>query len=192
MLRRAFLLFLLAATLTTPAITTKSLVIQNFDVTVEVSKDASILVTETIQPRFTGSWNGIYRTIPVEYRTPQGFNKTLFLEIVSITDENGNDLRVEQSRERHYKKLKIWVPGARDAVRTVVIKYRVPNALLFFSDHDELYWNITGDEWEVPIESATATILLPSNATGIRTLAFTGAYGSRESAADIETQGSTV
>jgi uncharacterized membrane protein len=192
MRRRTVLLLLLTAALVTPAITTKTLVIQSFDVTILVNPDASIVVKETIRPRFTGSWNGIYRTIPVEYRTPQGFNMTLFLKVTGVTDENGNKLRVEESRERHYKKLKIWVPNARDAVRTVVITYRVPNGLLFFEDHDELYWNITGDEWEVPIESASATIALPAGASGIRTLAFTGAYGSRENDADVETQDNTV
>jgi len=50
----------------------RSLVIQEFVADVEVDADGGLLVTETIQPRFTGSWNGLYRTIPVEYRTPQG------------------------------------------------------------------------------------------------------------------------
>jgi uncharacterized membrane protein len=192
MRRRALLFALLMAAVAAPAVTTKSLVIQSFDVTILVNPDASMVVKETIRPRFTGSWNGIYRTIPVEYRTPQGFNKTLFLEVTSVTDENGNPLRVEERRERHYKKLKIWVPRANDAVRTVVITYRVSNGLLFFEDHDELYWNVTGDEWDVPIESASATILLPAGTTGIRTLAFTGAYGSRESDADVETLDNTI
>jgi len=50
----------------------RSLVIQEFAADVEVGTDGGIRVIETIQPRFTGQWNGVYRTIPVEYRTPQG------------------------------------------------------------------------------------------------------------------------
>jgi len=191
MLRRALLCVVLLAAMALP-LAARSLVIQNFNVTVEVNADGSIVLTETIRPRFTGKWNGIYRTIPVEYKTPQSFNKTLLLEVLSVTDEGGNKLRMESSRERHYRKLKIWVPGAQDAVRTVVLRYRVPNALLFFEDHDELYWNITGDEWEVPIENAGAVIKLPVGATGIRTLAFTGTYGSRESDADVNVNGNEI
>jgi len=41
---------------------------------VAVARDASIDVTETIRARFTGAWNGLYRTVPVVYRTPQGFD----------------------------------------------------------------------------------------------------------------------
>src|SRR5438876_499489 len=138
----------------------RSLAIERFDVLIRVDADGSITVTETIHPRFTGKWNGIYRTIPVEYRTPQGFNKTLFLDLTSVTGGEGGALKYESSRERHYRKFKIWVPGAEDAARTVKITYRVPNALLYFEDHDELYWNITGDEWEVPIEQAGAVVQL--------------------------------
>jgi uncharacterized membrane protein YgcG len=170
----------------------RSFVIEKFQTTVVVNADGSIVVTETISPRFTGSWNGIYRDIPIEYRTPQGFNYTLFLDVLSITDDSGASLRYETSRERHYRRLRIWIPGARDATRTFQIRYVVRNGLKFFEDHDELYWNVTGDEWEVPIENATAKILLPQGAAGVRALAFTGSYGSRESEADVTIEGNAV
>jgi uncharacterized membrane protein YgcG len=170
----------------------RSLVIQQFDAEVDVGADGGITVTETIQPRFTGQWNGIYRTIPVEYRTPQGFRYDLDLDVQSVTDGSGAALRHEASRERHYRKLKIWVPGASDAVRTVVVRYRVRNGLKFFEEHDELYWNVTGDEWDVPIERARAVVRLPAAVSGIRAHAFTGGYGSQESAATVTVTAPTV
>ncbi len=191
MLRRVLLCALLFVALATPG-AARSLVIQRFDVRVEVRPDGSIVVTEIIEPRFNGKWNGLYRNIPVEYKTPQGFNKTFFLKLENVTDGEGRLLKVESARERHYRKLKIWVPGAEDAVRTIMIRYTVPNALLFFEDHDELYWNITGDEWDVPIQDAGAVIQLPAGATGIRTLAFTGSYGSKEHDADVSVNGSEI
>ena len=178
------LVFLWAAAAATPA-AARSMVIESFDVEIEVKPDASLLVTETIRPRFIGAWNGMYRTIPVEYRTTRGFNYSLLLDVLGVTDERGNPLRREVRRERHYKKIKIWVPQAQDVTRTVVLRYRVQNGLKFFEDHDELYWNVTGDEWDFPIERATASIFLPSGANGVRATAFTGAYGSREKNADV-------
>ena len=109
-----------------------------------------------------------------------------------MSDETGAPLRYESSRERHYRKLKIWIPGAVDTVKTVVVRYRVLNGLKFFEEHDELYWNVTGDEWDVPIERAIAVVRLPSGVTGIRSYAFTGGYGSQESAARITTVGTTL
>lgn len=173
----------LAVVIAAPAHAQRSLAIERFEARVEVSTDGSVLVEETIVPRFTGAWNGIFRTIPVEYRTPQGFNYTLRLDIESVTGEDGRELRVESSRERHYRKLRIWVPGAADATRTVRLRYRVANALRFFEQHDELYWNVTGDEWEVPIESASAHVRLPTGVTGMRATAFRGPYGSTDQAA---------
>jgi len=68
----------------------------------------------------------------------------------------------------------------------------VRNGLKFFEEHDELYWNVTGDEWEVPIERARAVVRLPAGVAGIRSYAFTGGYGSQESAARITAVGTTL
>jgi uncharacterized protein (TIGR04222 family) len=186
------MLLLLLAIIAAPVQAQRSLVIKRFDAAIVVSPDASLDVTESITAEFTGSWNGIYRMVPVEYRTPQGFNWTLRLQLLGVTDQNGAPLEVESSRERHYVKYKIRVPGAVNATRTVVIRYRARNGLRFLDDHDELYWNVTGDEWDVPIEAATARIELPSAATGIRAIAFNGVYGSTARDAAIETGGTTV
>lgn len=170
----------------------RSLAVERFDADVVVGRDAGIEVTETIRARFTGAWNGIYRTIPVEYRTPQGFAYRLFLEPLAVTDDAWHPLRWDAHSERHYRKFRFWIPGAQDAMRTVVFRYRVANALRFFADHDELYWNVTGDEWDVPIGDASARIRLPAGASGLRTLAFTGSYGSRAGDADVRTGDETV
>jgi uncharacterized membrane protein YgcG len=181
--RQIALAVALALIAAAPAAAQRTLVIERFDAAIEVNVDGTIEVDETIRPRFTGSWNGIYRTIPIEYRTPQGLNYTLRLILDSVTDGAGAKLRYETSRERHYRKVKIWVPGAVDATRTVHLRYRVPDALRFFDEHDELYWNVTGDEWDVPIESAAAVIHLPAGVSGVRATAFRGTFGSTDRAA---------
>jgi uncharacterized membrane protein YgcG len=168
--------------------------LENFHTTLEVSPDGSLTVTETLQPRFVGSYNGIFRTIPADYRTPQGFNYKLFVDLLSVTDDTGKDLRCETSREGHYIKYKIWIPGASDTTKTVLLTYRVENAIRYFDEHDELYWNATGTEWPVPIDSASALIKLPSAAASpnLRATAYTGTYGLTASDADIEITGSQV
>ena len=112
-----------------PVAAQRSYVVARFEATIRVRSDSRLDVTEAISVRFTGSWNGIYRTIPVEYRTPQGLNWTLGLELADARDQDGRTLRVEQSRERHYIKYKIWVPGAQNATRTVVLRYRATSGL---------------------------------------------------------------
>jgi uncharacterized membrane protein YgcG len=185
----AFLL-LLAFSPHSSSLTGKQLVIDDFHAEVVVMPDSSVEVTETIHPHFYGTgWHGLYRTIPVEYVTPQGFNYSLFLSIQSITDGDGSSLKYESSRERHYRKFKIYIPNPDNSVKTVKIRYTVPDALRFFEDHDEFYWNVTGDEWTVPIQSASAHIVLPEGTGNIRANTFTGSYGSRahDARAEVDT-----
>ena len=74
----------------------------------------------------------------------------------------------------------------------MVLRYRAKNGLRFFEDHDELYWNVTGDEWDVPIGAASARIELPAGATGVRAIAFNGAYGSTAQDAEVIIEGTAV
>ncbi|HEX5818598.1 MAG TPA: DUF2207 domain-containing protein [Gemmatimonadales bacterium] len=182
----------LALLASTPLWAQRSYTIERFDAGIVVNRDASIDVTETITVNFVGAWNGVYRSIPVDYRSPQGFNWTLRLELVSATDGSGNVLRTEASRERHYLKYKMWIPGAEDATRVVILKYRAKNGLRFFEDHDELYWNVTGDEWDVPLGAVSARIELPAGATGLRATSFTGSYGATTQDAAVDTTGNVV
>jgi uncharacterized membrane protein len=188
----AFLFFFLTFS-PAAALSTRELRIEDFHSEVSVMADGAIDVTETIQAHFIGGpWHGLYRTIPVEYETPQGLNYSLFLEVKRVADGNGRELRYETSRVRHYRKLKIYVPDADNSTQTVVIEYAVSDALRFFEDHDELYWNVTGDEWDIPIRAASARIILPVGTTGIRANVFTGGYRSRAQNADVDIAGNGV
>ena len=170
----------------------RELRIEQFASHIAVATDGSIEVGETIRARFSGEWQGLYRTIPVESRTPHGLNSTMCLQVRRVTDGDGRPLTFETSRERQYRKLKILVPGAVDTTRTVVVTYRVANAMHVFQDHDELYWNVTGDQWDVPIDDATARIDLPAGVTGLHATDFTGRAGARAQNALLGVQGSSV
>ncbi len=179
MARRRFALLSLLLLIFAASASARQLKIEKFSAEIFVQSDAALDVTETIQADFIGAWNGLYRTIPIQYVTPQGFNYTLFVTLESATDSDGRALKVETSHQGHYLKWKIYVDGATDAVRTITLHYRVDNGVKFFEDHDELYWNVTGDEWDVPLDDVSAEIMLPSGVTGVRASEFTGAYGSR-------------
>ncbi len=187
------LIFFLAAALAfaTPA-AAREYSVKDFNEQVTVNPDGTIEVTEIIDVRFVGAYHGIFRTIPVEYETPQRLNYSLLLEPLSVTDDDARPLKYEQTRQGRYLRFKITVPNAENATRTVILRYRILNALRFFEDHDELYWNVTGDEWEVAIESASAHIELPAGTTGIRAAAYTGVFGSRAQDARVQINGNKV
>ena len=167
--------------------------IADFNDTITVGSDGSTAVHERITLVFNGSYQGITRTIPIEYPGPRGTNYTLFLNVTGVTNENGQKLKYESSVKGDYRNLKIYVPGAEDTTRTVEIDYTLRNAIRFFDDHDEFYWNVTGNDWPVPIDHATALVSLPDAAAGsLRAQAFTGVYGSQQTEATSDVKGPDV
>ena len=157
--------------------------ISKFNSTIHVEEDGSARVEEQITFVFSGVYQGIYRDLPVDYPGPGGSNYTLFVKVESITDDSGSKLKYEKKTRGGFLHLKIFVPGAVDATRTVNIEYSVANGTRFFEDHDEFYWNVTGNDWPVPIEHASAMIYFPAETSGkLRAQAFEGIYGSSEHA----------
>jgi hypothetical protein len=172
--------------------------VTDFQDTISIAPDGTALVSEKITLAFQGQWHGIHRTIPIEYPGPEGTNYTLFLKVLSITDETGAKLKYDSSKSGAYRDLKIYIPGAADTTRVVNIDYSVRNGVRFFDNssndnYSEFYWNITGNDWPVPIDHASAFITLPPNAAGgMRAQAFTGAYGSKQSEATTAVNGADV
>jgi uncharacterized membrane protein len=167
--------------------------VTDFKDTISIGADGTTLVSEKITLAFVGGWHGIHRTIPVEYPGAQGTNYTLFLKVLSVTDESGNKLKYDSTKSGAYRDLKIYIPGAVDTTRVVNIDYSVRNGVRFFDSYDEFYWNVTGNDWPVPIDHASAFVTLPENtAGGLRAQAFTGAYGSKESEATADVKGADV
>lgn len=153
--------------------------IENFKAEIQVRTDASILVTENITYFFDQARHGIFRHIPYKYKA-RGGNFELGVEILGVADGQGQHVQYDESRSGGYVKLKIGDPDQTvTGLQTYSITYSVTNAVNFFTDHDELYWNVTGNEWEVPILNSSTRVVLPySSEEGITTGCFTGIVGS--------------
>ncbi len=168
----------------------KSWRVSDFQDRITVAGDGTAEVTERITLEFVGEWHGIHRTIPIEYPGPDGTNYELFLKVTSVSDGAGGVLKYDSSVSNGTRDLKIYIPDAVDATRTVEIVYNVRNGTRFFDSHDEFYWNVTGNDWPVPIEHAAATVRFPGNAAGsLSAQAFTGVYGSQERDASAKVAG---
>jgi uncharacterized membrane protein len=90
------------------------------------------------------------------------------------------------------------VPGASDADRGIVVRYRVHNAIRFYyagseaGAIDELFWNVTGNDWDMPIDRVHARVKLPDGVTATRTAVYTGVEHSKAKAATIDNTGNDV
>lgn len=86
-----------AATATATADTGWEIV--NFVSDIQLHPDTSVTVIETIDVDFRNlQKHGIYRTIPVSYRTQYGNNLNIRFQLSSVTDRDGARLPVSQSR----------------------------------------------------------------------------------------------
>lgn len=154
-----------------------------FNSQVIVHDDGTLSVIETIQVRAEGKdiQRGIYRDFPTVYRTKGGRRVVTGFKIVKVlkdgrgepyhTDSLYNGTRVYIGRKDVYLK-----PG----IYTYTLSYQTDRQVGFFEDHDEIYWNATGDGWMFPIDQAAALIELPRDA-GRQILAlkaYTGKKGS--------------
>ena len=184
------LLVLICFTTLTIPLSAQSWRIADFSDAILIGEDGSAVVKERISLVFVGQWHGIHRTIPVEYPGPRGTNYTLFLDVTSVTDAAGQKLKYESKTSGGFRDLKIYIPDAENTTRTVEISYTVRNGIRYFEDHDEFYWNVTGNDWPVPIDHAEAHVYLPKASAGrLRAQAFTGVYGSVERDATSEVNG---
>jgi len=191
-LRRTCILILIVPALAASA-AARDWHITSFVDNMEVAQDGTMTVREHLVVDFEGEYHGIYRDIPIEYPGPHGSNYSLFLTVTGVTDGQGQKLKYDSSVQNGYRHLKIYIPDAEDARRIVEISYTIKNAVRWFDDHDELYWNVTGNDWAVPIDGAMATILFPSGAGGnLRAQAFTGVYGSQTQDATVVVDGNVV
>ena len=156
--------------------------ILSFDSRIAIQPDASLLVTETIRVRAEGREikRGIYRDFPQLYRGRWGLvQKTGFAVTRALRDGRPETFRVE----RHENGQRVYL-GKSDVLLktgeyTYELTYRTDRQLGFFSDHDELYWNVTGNGWSFPIDRATATVTLPVGASVLAQEAYTGPTGSK-------------
>ncbi len=190
---RCKLLFLAGIIVLTAPLFAQSWRIADFQDVISISADGSTLVKERINLVFIGQWHGIHRILPIEYPGPRGANYTLFLDITAVTDGTGQKLKYESKPSGNYRDLKIYIPDAVDTTRTVEIDYIVRNGIRYFEDHDEFYWNVTGNDWPVPIDHAEAHVYLPETTAGkLRAQAFTGAYGSAQRDATAVVSGADV
>lgn len=164
--------------------------INRFQSEIIVNRDSSLEVKETIDVEFHRPKHGIYREIPYRYTDELGRTIKTPLKVVSVTDGSGRRWKFRVTRGGNVINIRIgdadrYVGGRQ----TYVIVYTVDNAILFFDDHDELYWNVTGNYWKSPIKEAFAKVALAvkEKSNDIWASCYTGVYGSRESQCGFET-----
>lgn len=162
--------------------------ILNFDAVIQVQSDGSLLITEKITVRAAGDQikRGIVRTIPVSYKSEDGkWIHGDFAVQYALRGEEAENYRVQKSGQE----VSIYF-GDRDVllepgIYVYTFCYTLTRQLGFYEDFDELYWNVTGHNWDFPIEKAHCEVRLPDGAHVLEAMAYEGKSGSTAKTAPV-------
>jgi len=169
--------------------------INKFQTDIFINSDSSLKVSELINYDFgTEQKHGIVREIIYKYKA-RGGNYNLRINNVSVRDENGQKIDNVVSTVGDSLSIKI---GSADKLVTgekiYKISYQVSRAVNYLPTGDEIYWNATGNGWNVPINSAIFTVHLPDKVTSEKVdfVCYTGKYGSNVNCEKKEIQNKNI
>jgi uncharacterized membrane protein YgcG len=168
--------------------------IERFDAQIAIQPDASLRVVERIDVDFgTLQRRGIFREIPVRYDYNAEYERVYRLRVESVTNAEGRPWPYTTEQNNANERIRIGDPDRTVSGRqSYRITYRLDGVLNAFPDHDELYWNVNGPDWPVPIREVTATVTLAGGGLE-RATCFQGATGSTDPcAATLAADGSSI
>lgn len=173
--------------------------ILSFDSVVTIQTDSTMTVQETIRFASAGITiqHGLYRDFPTTYDNPGRAPVRVAFQVVSLVRDGSTE---PWHTTRQTNGVRVYFGSSsidlEPGEHTYVFTYTSDRQLGFFDDHDELFWNVTGNGWQYPIEHASCTVVLPGTTwqqiTGLT--AYTGPQGATGTAYAVsrDTDGNPV
>ncbi|MEO7224237.1 MAG: DUF2207 domain-containing protein [Devosia sp.] len=169
--------------------------IRSFTTNTTLRVDGSVEVVETLEINVEGDEirRGIYRDIPTQLVNLDGSRLRSNLNVLEVKRDGRNEqYSIENigSPDSNSAFKRIMIGDAdvflEHRVHTYTIRYTMTRMARYFEDHDELFWNATGNYWNFPIVKSTATLNVPAGALIDGAIGYTGAPGSTEQAVTID------
>jgi uncharacterized membrane protein YgcG len=158
--------------------------ILDFASTVSVDPDGSLLVLETITVQAAGDEikRGIVREFPTVYPGRNGGTVRVGFTLQAVTRDGRPEPYHTENRSNgvaiYVGHKDVFLPPGR---YSYTLTYTTTRQLGFFADHDELYWNVNGNGWRLPIDRVSCVVRLPGEATALEAVAYEGPQGSTDS-----------
>ncbi len=164
--------------------------IRRFAVEGTLQADRSLTLTESITYDFEeASRHGIFRVLPDRYER-NGARYRLNLSFDGFTLDDAS-VPSEVTNEGGNKRVRLGDPEMYvTGVRTYRIRYHTRRAVNDLPEHQELYWNVNGNGWQVDAQAVTFALAVPANPT--RLSCFVGSFGSEETSCTIGMKNGTL
>ncbi len=158
--------------------------INSFDTNIVAHQDGTMTITESITYDFgEDERHGIFRTIPKVSKVGPpagGLYRVIEIDFKDIK-RDGEDEPYEIENLSKETEVKIG-DGEKQitGIHNYIIIYSVKNGIgSNYDTHDEIYWNVTGNDWDIPIEKASATINTDFGVNPSESVCYTGPEGSK-------------
>ncbi|HEY0919626.1 DUF2207 domain-containing protein [Devosia sp.] len=181
------LLVLLGLLVSFPALAAET--ITAFTANISLLADGSVDVTERIEVNAEGISirRGIFRDIPTILVNADGSRLRSSLAVVAVERDGRAEPYSLEGLGSGFQRIRIGDPDVflQRGPHRYSIRYTMTRMGRLFADHDELYWNVTGNFWEFPILAAVAHVSLPEGAVIGDLAGYTGPVGSSERAVAV-------
>ncbi len=177
--------WVLLAGLILPALAGADERILQYQSQVMIHPGGELTVTEDIRVRAEGRKirRGIYRDFPTRYKDRYGNHYRVDFTVDSVLRDGAPESWHSTKRSNG---IRVYIGNAdrllAPGVYSYQIRFHTNRQLGFFPEHDELWWNVTGNGWGFPIDEASARITLPFDvpAANLELSAYVGVFGSTE------------
>ena len=159
-----------------------------FSSTATLTADSSLEVQEDILVNIEGRQirRGIYRDFPTTYRDASG--KAIRVGF-SVKNALLNGKKIPYKTESRSNGVRVYLGDPNSTAplgkQTYTIVYTTTGQIGFFENHDELYWNVTGNDWDFLVEEARFSLAIPGRAPFNSVEFYTGRQGAQGRAARI-------
>jgi uncharacterized membrane protein len=156
--------------------------VKKFHADILIKENGNIIVTETIQVYAAQQTinHGIFRALPRKNYSSKVARNNFYTVLSVSKDGNIEPFHIAIEGEKYIIYIGDEDVYLTEGDYTYTLTYEVESQVHSYSDFDEIYWNVTGNYWELDIDNITTRVVLPRSAKVLQTHCYTGVNGSKD------------
>ena len=158
--------------------------ILKFDTKIQIEKSGIIQVIENITIKAEGNifQRGLVRTLPLTRKDKDGNSIDVEYQINSVKKNGNAENYFTKTEDENWK---IYIGNEDVFLEPGIYEYQItyssPFQIGHFDAYDEIYWNVNGNDGQVPIDKINCQVFLPGESKFSNVFCYTGLKGSKNS-----------
>lgn len=157
--------------------------ILHFNSDITIAANGALCVHETIMVALPAGRHGLIRDFPTNYKDRWNINHKVRFDVKEVVQDD-HPVSYEVFNFANGKRIRIGDANSvlSEGIYTYDIIYSTNRQMGFFEDHDELYWNVNGNGWTLPMQKVAARVTIPADVpeNSVSLEAYTGYKGAKD------------